>query len=92
MSVRGAWRLIEDVLRENANSVYRALGKPASDGQIRRLESKVSAKFPSDFIQSLKVHDGLRGSYLGRVRLFNYWALLSGFLESKGGLRLFTYR
>jgi cell wall assembly regulator SMI1 len=75
-SVPASWRLIEDVLRENAHSVFRALRKPVSDALLRRLESKLSAKLPRDFVQSLKVHDGLRNSYLDQVRLFNYWALL----------------
>jgi len=75
-SVRGSWSLIEEVLRENANSVFRALRKPASETQVRRLESKFPAKLPRDFVQSLKVHDGLRNSYLGQIRLFDYWALL----------------
>ena len=34
------------------------------------------AKLPRDFVQSLKIHDGLRNSYLGQIRLFGYNALL----------------
>jgi cell wall assembly regulator SMI1 len=75
-SVPASWRLIENVLRENAHSVFQALRKPATDVQLRWLEGRLSAKLPRDFVQSLKVHDGLRNSYLDQVRLFNYWALL----------------
>src|SRR6266853_1417644 len=75
-SVPVAWRIIEDVLCENAHSVFLALRKPAPDTQLRRLESKVEAKLPRDFVKSWKIHDGLRDSYLGQVRLFNYWAFL----------------
>jgi molybdopterin molybdotransferase len=75
-SVFGSWRLIEEVLRENANSVFHALRKPASNAEIRLLESSLPSKLPRDFIQSLKIHDGLQNSYLGEVRLFDYWALL----------------
>jgi molybdopterin molybdotransferase len=75
-SVYSSWRLIEEVLRENANSVFRALRKPVSSAQLRLLESSLPAKLPPDFIQSLKIHDGLRNSYLGEIRLFDYWALL----------------
>ena len=75
-SVPAAWRLIEDVLRENAHTVYLALRKPATDTQLHCLESKVGAKLPKDFVKSWKIHDGLRDSYLGQIRLFNYWALL----------------
>jgi cell wall assembly regulator SMI1 len=71
-----SWRAIEEVLWENAHSVYRALRRPATDAQIARLAKLVPARLPRDFVQSLRVHDGLRNSYLGRVRLFDYNALL----------------
>ena len=71
-SVYSSWRLIEEALRENANSVFRALRKPVSNAQLRLLESSLPAKLPPDFIQSLKIHDGLRNSYLGEIRLFDY--------------------
>ncbi len=75
-SVARSWRLIEDVLWENAHSVFRALRKPVSETQIRRLESKFPGRLPRDFVQSLAIHDGLRDSHLGSIRLFDYWALL----------------
>src|SRR5262245_32493978 len=75
-SVGASWRQIEEVLWENAHSVFQALRKPASRDQIQRLERKLEAKLPRDFVKSLLIHDGLRQSYLGLNRLFNYWALL----------------
>jgi cell wall assembly regulator SMI1 len=75
-SVQKSWRSIEDVLYENAHSVYRALRNPATDAGIDKLQRLVRAKLPAGFIQSLKVHDGLRLSYLGPNRLFDYEALL----------------
>jgi cell wall assembly regulator SMI1 len=75
-SVAASWRLIEDVLYENAHSVFLALRKPASDTQLRRVETKLAARLPRDFVQSWKIHDGLRDSYCGQNRLFNYWAFL----------------
>jgi molybdopterin molybdotransferase len=74
--VSSSWRLIEEVLRESANSVFRALHKPVSNTQLQLLESTLPAKLPSDFIQSLKIHDGLRNSYLRDIRFFDYWVLL----------------
>jgi molybdopterin molybdotransferase len=74
--VTQSWRTIESVLWENAHSVYRALRGPATDAQISRLAKLVPAKLPRDFVQSLKTHDGLRDSYLGQNRLFDYNALL----------------
>lgn len=75
-SVAASWRMIDDVLRENAHSVFLALRKPVSDTQLRRLESRLPAKLPRDFVNSWKIHDGLRDSYQGQIRLFNYWAFL----------------
>jgi cell wall assembly regulator SMI1 len=74
--VAAPWRIIEGVLWENAHSVYRALRKPATDAQLARLARLVPAKLPRDFVQSLKTHDGLRDSYLGQNRLFDYYALM----------------
>jgi cell wall assembly regulator SMI1 len=74
--VAASWRIIEGVLWENAHSLYRALRKPATDAQVARLAKLVPAKLPRDFVQSLKTHDGLRDSYLGLNRLFDYNALL----------------
>src|SRR5215212_4483411 len=74
--VAALWRTIEGVLWENAHSLYRALRKPATDAQVARLAKLVPAKLPRDFVRSLKTHDGLRDSYLGQNRLFDYNALL----------------
>ena len=76
-TVAASWKVIDEVLRENANSVYRALRKPASRGDLKQLaEAFPGHKLPTDLLQSLAIHDGLDDSYLGQVRLFNYWALL----------------
>jgi cell wall assembly regulator SMI1 len=75
-SVAASWRIIEAVLWENAHSIYLALRKPATDTQISRLAKRVPAKLPREFVQSLKTHDGLRDSYLGQNRLFDYYALM----------------
>jgi len=75
-SVAASWRTIERVLWEHAHSVYRALRQPATDAQVARLTRLLPVKLPREFVQSLKTHDGLRDSYLGRNRLFDYHALL----------------
>src|ERR1044072_2247008 len=74
--VAESWRTIEGVLWQNAHSIYRALRKPATDAQLARLARLIPARLPRDFVQSLKTHDGLRDSYLGQNRLFDYNALL----------------
>ena len=76
-TVAASWKVIDEVLRENANCVYCALRKPASRGDLKRLAAAFPGhKLPTDLLQSPAIHDGLDDSYLGQVRLFNYWALL----------------
>jgi cell wall assembly regulator SMI1 len=74
--VAASWGIIEGVLWENAHSVYRALRKPATDVQLARLTRLVPNKLPREFVQSLRIHDGLRDSYLGQNRLFDYYSLM----------------
>src|SRR5579862_7961331 len=74
--VAESWQTIEGVLWQNAHNVYRALRKPATDAQLARLARLVPAKLPRDFVQSLRTHDGLRDSYCGQNRLFDYYALM----------------
>jgi cell wall assembly regulator SMI1 len=75
-TIAASWRVMEEVLCENAHSVFRALRKPATDAQLRRVESKLGVRLPKDFVQLWKIHDGLRDSFLGPIRLFDYWAFL----------------
>ena len=88
-TVASSWKQIEPVLRENANSVFRSLRKPASATEVKRLARAFGGKLPTDLLQSLAIHDGLRDSYLGQVRLFNYWSLLpvKAMLEARDGYR-----
>jgi cell wall assembly regulator SMI1 len=53
--VSQSWRTIEGVLEEHANSVYRALRKPATDAALARLAKLVPVKLPRDYVQSLKI-------------------------------------
>jgi cell wall assembly regulator SMI1 len=76
VGVVASWRTIEGVLWENAHSVYRSLRRPATDIQVARLAKLLPARLPRDFVRSVKTHDGLRDSYLGQNRLFDYNALL----------------
>ncbi len=75
-TVRSSWRRIEEVLRENSHTVFRALRKPVTAADLQRLERVLPARLPPDFLASLNIHDGLRDSYLGPNRLVDYWALL----------------
>jgi cell wall assembly regulator SMI1 len=74
--VTTSWRLIEEVLKEHVHSAYTSLRPPVSDRHLALLKGIVSAPVPRTFEQSLRLHDGMRGSYLGRNRLINNWALL----------------
>lgn len=76
VSIAQSWLIIERVLWENAHSIYRALRKPARNASLNRLTNHLPTKLPRDFVQSLRIHDGLSNSYLGQIRLFDYYALL----------------
>lgn len=72
--VTSSWRLIDDVLRENAASTFRALRPPASPRAIDRLERAVQAALPRDVTTSLRIHDGMRCT--GPATFVNGWLLL----------------
>lgn len=76
MTVHESWRIIEAALEKHARPIHAALRKPAGDSAIAKLAKVVPADLPPDFVESLKIHDGLNDSYLGRIRLFDYNALL----------------
>jgi cell wall assembly regulator SMI1 len=72
-TVAKSWQVIEGVLRENANSVFRALRKPASSADLKRLAADLPRRLPDDFLRSLEIHDGLEAS--ANVTLFDNMAL-----------------
>src|SRR4051794_36123331 len=74
--VAKSWEVIEGVLWENSHSVFRALRPPATPKQIAALQRAIPARLPAPLTRSLGIHDGLRRSYLGPIRLFDYMALL----------------
>lgn len=70
--VATSWKVIEDVLKENAHSAYEALCPPARAADIRKLEALVSTKLPQTLVASLRIHDGM----LPAVELFDFVSLL----------------
>jgi cell wall assembly regulator SMI1 len=72
-----SWRAIDGVLWENAHSIHRALRKPVTDVQLARLAKVIPVKLPRDFVQSLRIHDGVgRSKRGGKVPLFDNYILL----------------
>lgn len=76
-SIADSWRKIEDALERRAPKLRETLAPPATRGQLSKLEAALGQKLPRGFAASLRVHNGMRGGYLGIDRLFNYEALLS---------------
>lgn len=70
--VKTSWNVIEGVLRQNANSAFTALRGPATENRIDRLQRHFTAPLPQDFLQSLKIHDGMRVKWV----FFNCMTLL----------------
>jgi cell wall assembly regulator SMI1 len=75
--VATSWKLIEEVLAEHARTTFKALRPPASERRLAGLARSLPVKLPNSFVQSLRVHDGMRNSLLGPVRLVNNFALLT---------------
>ena len=76
-NITASWRQIERVLTRYAPDTLGALRGPATQNQIAALERKLGQHLPADFSGSLRIHNGMRDSYLGVNRLFNNEALLS---------------
>jgi cell wall assembly regulator SMI1 len=75
-TIATSWQIIEDVLQQNAHSVFCALGKPATRSQVDRLTARLPKQLPRDFMLSVAIHDGVREAHLRSHHLFNFWALL----------------
>lgn len=58
MSVSESWSIIEKVLAEKAPQVAGTLRAGAGPEDIALLESRIGLKIPSDFRESLEIHDG----------------------------------
>lgn len=52
------WIRIESWLSDNAPSLLRSLLPPATEDEIKEFEKKMQIRLPSDFVESLKVHNG----------------------------------
>jgi cell wall assembly regulator SMI1 len=57
--VATSWKLIEDVLKEHAHSAFKALRPPATKKQINRVQEVLETRIPVDFLNSLRIHDGM---------------------------------
>lgn len=75
--VATSWQIIDNVLKENANTVFKALRPPATDGAIAKINATIPGTLPRAFVQSLQVHDGIRDSRSGLHRIFDNMAMLT---------------
>lgn len=71
MTVFESWRIIENVLAEVAPKVAGTLRAGASTEDIAFLESKIGFRIPSDYRESLEIHDG-QDDPSRLLGLFNY--------------------
>lgn len=76
-SVRESWNIIDETLRDHSPETYSALAAPADKSQTAKLRKTIGRTLPTDFVESLQIHNGLNNSYLDVNRLFDYEALLS---------------
>jgi cell wall assembly regulator SMI1 len=71
-----AWRQIEAAQREHLPAALKALGRPATEGQVARLERMIGRPLPEALIASLRVHNGMHDQGR-RATLFDNQFLLS---------------
>ncbi len=58
MTVSESWTSIEAWLKANAPSIRKSLRPGAKDAAIEKLQSKLSITLPTDFVESVRCHDG----------------------------------
>ena len=91
--VTTSWRVIEDVLREHAHSIFQALHAPACPAAVNELEEWIGARFPRSFVASLGIHDGMRyqvnlvdnHSLLPVAGMSGQWRMIRGFPWERPG-------
>ncbi len=58
MGVSASWGRIETWLAANAPTIRKSLRPAAKDGSLEKLQGKLGAKLPTDFAESIRLHDG----------------------------------
>jgi cell wall assembly regulator SMI1 len=58
MEVATAWADIEEWLSTHAPKVKKSLRPPGDDAKLEKLQTKMKLILPSDFVASVRVHDG----------------------------------
>jgi cell wall assembly regulator SMI1 len=62
IDVAETWTRIEQVLQKHVPDTARTLARPATDDDIAELQAAIGLILPTDFCQSLKVHNGQEDS------------------------------
>lgn len=87
--MRDEWSRFESWLKAHFLKGYNDLNEPAKDEQINILESKLSVKLPSKFVEFMKTHNGQRGKsgwiidgseLLSCERIIDEWEVWNGLL------------
>jgi cell wall assembly regulator SMI1 len=90
--MKKVWEQIITKLNEIAPEMVNNLNEPVTDEQIKQLEEKISAKFPEEFIEFYKVHNGQDSDGPGLIfceellsfeRINNEWGIWKGLYDSK---------
>jgi cell wall assembly regulator SMI1 len=58
MGVSESWARIETWLAANAPSIRKSLRPAAKDAAVEKLQRKIGATLPTDFAESVRLHDG----------------------------------
>jgi cell wall assembly regulator SMI1 len=58
MTVRESWERIEGWLEANAPAIRKSLRPAVKEEALTKLQAKLGAALPADFVESLRLHDG----------------------------------
>lgn len=91
LSIADAWAAFESWLSQHWPDGLKDLCPPATDEEIRNLETRLGVSLPSDFLEFLKIHNGQKGSagglfdnseFLSTTAIIEQWKVWKDLLDS----------
>lgn len=91
LSIVNAWAAFESWLSQHWPDGLKDLGPPATDEEIRILETTLGVSLPRDFVEFLRIHNGQKGSagglfdnseFLSTTAIIEQWKVWKDLLDS----------
>ena len=75
MEIAASWARIDVVLKQHAPEAFTNLAGPVSEGALRELETLLGCALPEGLAESLRIHNGQRGTYMTSPFVDHQWLL-----------------